>query len=68
MRGLRTGRPASRRRSRAPARSAGGPRTARAVGMRYAVLTTKHHDGFCLWDSAVGDYTSARACGRDLVA
>lgn len=43
-------------------------RTARAAGMRYAVLTTKHHDGFCLWDSAVTDYTSARVCGRDLVA
>lgn len=43
-------------------------RTAREAGMRYAVLTTKHHDGFCLWDSAVGDYTSARVCGRDLVA
>jgi alpha-L-fucosidase len=36
--------------------------------MRYAVLTTKHHDGFCLFDSALTDYTSARAAGRDLVA
>jgi alpha-L-fucosidase len=43
-------------------------RTARAAGMRYAVLTTKHHDGFCLWESALTDFTSARACGRDLVA
>lgn len=43
-------------------------RLARASGMRYAVLTTKHHEGFCLWDSALSDYTSMTACGRDLVA
>src|SRR4051794_36532348 len=43
-------------------------RTARAAGMRYAVLTAKHHDGFCLFDSALTDYTSARTTGRDLVA
>ncbi len=43
-------------------------RAARETGMRYAVLTTKHHDGFCLFDSALTDYTSARAVGRDLVA
>ena len=28
---------------------------AAAAGMRYAVLTTKHHDGFCLWPSRVGE-------------
>lgn len=43
-------------------------RLAREAGMRYAVLTTKHHEGFCLWDSAQTDYTSMAACGRDLVA
>ncbi|MER5276790.1 alpha-L-fucosidase [Streptomyces sp. NPDC002809] len=42
-------------------------RTARESGMRYAVLTTKHHDGFCLFDSALTDYTSVRTTGRDLV-
>ncbi|GAA1488274.1 alpha-L-fucosidase [Brachybacterium sacelli] len=42
-------------------------RTARAAGMRYAVLTTKHHEGFCLYDSALTEYTSVHACGRDLV-
>jgi len=26
------------------------------AGMRYAVITTKHHDGFCLWDSELTDY------------
>ena len=25
--------------------------------MRYVVLTTKHHEGFCLWDSALTDYS-----------
>jgi alpha-L-fucosidase len=36
--------------------------------MRYAVMTAKHHDGFCLFDSALTDYkVSPRFGGRDLV-
>ena len=36
--------------------------------MKYAVFTTKHHEGFCMWDSKYTDYkcTNTKA-GRDLV-
>ncbi|MFD1940238.1 alpha-L-fucosidase [Nonomuraea mangrovi] len=38
------------------------------AGMRYLVITTKHHDGFCLWDSALTDYkATATPYGRDLL-
>lgn len=41
---------------------------AKAAGQKYAVLTTKHHDGFCLFDSALTDYKSTNTpAGRDLV-
>lgn len=45
-------------------------RLVRRAGARYAVLTTKHHDGACLWDApgTRGYTTVRRGPGRDLVA
>jgi len=38
------------------------------AGMRYVVLTTRHHSGFSMYDSRVSDRTVMRSpCGRDLV-
>jgi alpha-L-fucosidase len=43
--------------------------TARAAGMKYLVITAKHHDGFCLWDSALTDYDiMATPFARDVLA
>lgn len=43
-------------------------RLARESGMRYMVLTTKHHEGFCLFNSQLTDYCAPRqGPGRDLV-
>ena len=42
---------------------------ARQAGMRYMVMTTKHHEGFCLFDSKLTDYCAPkRGPKRDLVA
>lgn len=43
-------------------------RLARRAGMRYMVLTTKHHDGFCLFDTKTTRFNAVRsAARRDLV-
>ena len=41
---------------------------AKEAGMKYAVLTTKHHEGFCMFDSQYTDYKCTNTpAGRDLV-
>ncbi|MCG3146730.1 MAG: hypothetical protein PCFJNLEI_00164 [Verrucomicrobiae bacterium] len=41
---------------------------AKRAGMKYMVLTTKHHEGFLLWDSRMTDYNAVKhGPGRDLV-
>lgn len=43
---------------------------AKTAGMRYIVITSKHHDGFALYDSAVTDWdvVDATPYGRDLLS
>ncbi|MFP4382451.1 MAG: alpha-L-fucosidase [Spirochaetia bacterium] len=42
---------------------------AKRAGMKYMVMTTKHHEGFCLWDSKLTDYNAAfKGPKRDIVA
>ena len=41
---------------------------AKAAGMKYMVLTTKHHEGFCMWDTKTTDFKiTDTAFKRDLV-
>ena len=43
-------------------------KAAKAAGQKYAVITTKHHEGFCLFDSKLTDYTAVHTlAGRDLI-
>ena len=43
---------------------------AKEAGMKYVVITSKHHDGFALYDSAASDWNAVKASGakRDLIA
>ena len=44
--------------------------TAKKAGMKYIVTTSKHHEGFCLWDSKYTNYDVANTpfAGRDILA
>jgi alpha-L-fucosidase len=44
-------------------------RIAKETGMRYLVVTAKHHDGFAMWNSHVTDYNVVKATpfGRDVI-
>ncbi len=44
-------------------------RIAKDAGMKYIIITSKHHDGFSLWDSDVSDYDiiDATPFGRDIL-
>lgn len=38
------------------------------AGMKYFLVTTKHHEGFCLWDTKLTDYKATNTpAGRDLL-
>ncbi len=43
-------------------------RIAKDAGMRYMVITSKHHDGFCIWDTPSTDYNIANSpFKRDII-
>jgi alpha-L-fucosidase len=51
-----------------PNAARGWARLAKAAGQKYMVMTTKHHEGFCLFDSKLTDYCAPKqGPGRDLV-
>ena len=44
-------------------------RRAADAGARYVVLTTRHHDGYCMFDTSTHDFNAAKTGpGRDLIA
>lgn len=44
-------------------------RLAKRAGQKYMVMTSKHHEGFCQWDSQLTDYNAKKqGPGRDLIA
>ncbi len=50
---------------RVPARD--WAKLAKRAGMKYMVMTSKHHEGFCLFDTKLTHYCAPKqACGRDL--
>lgn len=52
----------------APGSARAWAKLARAAGMKYMVMTTKHHEGFCNFDTKLTDYCAPKqAPGRDLV-
>jgi len=43
-------------------------KAAKDAGMKYMVATSKHHEGFCLWDSAYTDYKATKTpYGKDVL-
>lgn len=44
-------------------------KASKAMGARFAVLTTKHHEGFCIWPTQTTEHCVRNAtCKRDVVA
>ncbi|HYX31125.1 MAG TPA: alpha-L-fucosidase [Pyrinomonadaceae bacterium] len=51
-----------------PNAARGWAQLAKRVGMKYMVMTTKHHEGFCNFDTKLTDYCAPKqGPGRDLV-
>ena len=43
-------------------------RMAKEAGMEYICFTAKHHDGFCMWNTAQTDFNIVKTSGRDVLA
>jgi alpha-L-fucosidase len=60
--------PLAKRFQPAPNSARAWARLARETGMRYIVMTTKHHEGFCQFDTNLTNYCATKqGPGRDLV-